>query len=159
MIRDTQFGRFVDEPFEWLHPVDDIEPQQKPFDQLRDARLMTVHLLNDFAVEMLAALSDGSDHPVQHGLTKLYGIAYAMGLSICDGASMSETADRLAVERATISKVATAWNVSHDLKPSWHCKSTLANEHYATARRQVVQSNGSNGHKPLPVPPSKGRSV
>ena len=39
-------------------PVDHLEPLEKPFDQLRDARIMTVHLLNDFASEMLEALTN-----------------------------------------------------------------------------------------------------
>ena len=134
-------------------PVDHLEPLEKPFDQLRDARMMTVHLLNDFASEMLEALT--SDDPVRAALCRLYSIAYAMGLNVTGDVTMTERADQLGYERATLSKLAVQWNLAHDLKPSWHQKAASANETYARVRRGVVQSNGA---KP-PTVPAKSRSV
>jgi hypothetical protein len=131
------------------HPVDFIEPVIPASDQIRDARMMCVHLLNDFAVEMLAALSECRD-PVLSAKIRLHGISYAMGLSICD-TSMSDCADRLGVSRATISKVAVNWNAAHDLPPSFHQKSDEAIHSYAATRREVVASiNGSNGNGEVP---------
>ena len=159
-MRESQFFNYnsrQDEPCEWSHPVDLLEPELTPADQIRHAQLMAVHMLNDLAVEMLGALT--SANPVRTALTRLFGIGYAMGLSICDGVSMTETADRIGCERASISKVATSWNISHDLAPAFGQKSVEANAHYAKARREVVQSNGSNGHKPMPIPPARHRSV
>jgi hypothetical protein len=125
------------------HPVDFLEPVTLPSDAIRDARMMTVHLLNDFAVEMLSALNERSD-PVRSAKIKLYGIAFGMGLSIADD-SMTDCAARLGVSRATISKVATSWNTAHDLPPSFHQKSDESIHSYEVRRREVVAaSNGSS---------------
>ena len=158
------------EPWAWIHPIDELEAELKPADQVRDARMAAVHLLNDFASELIEALSDAN--PIRTALTRLYSIAYAMGLNVCGDLSMSERADQLGVERATLSKIACAWNTAHDLAPSFHQKSTGANETYARARREVVQSsNGTTPHKKariksiakhngeLPPVPMAGRSV
>jgi hypothetical protein len=151
MTEQEYRDRFIQPVYD--HPIDRLEPDEKPFDQLRDARLMTVHLLNDFASEMLKALT--SDDPARAALCRLYGIAYAMGLNITGDVTMTERSDQLGYERATLSKIAVAWNTAHDLKPSWHQKAASANETYARVRRGVVQSNGA---KPPPVPP-RGRSA
>jgi hypothetical protein len=133
------------EPVIWDHPIDNIECVTPASDQIRDARMMAVHLLNDFAVEMLSALNERTD-PVRSAKIKLFGIAFGMGLSIAEE-SMTDCADRLGVSRATISKVAVNWNTAHDLPPSFHQKSDEAVIHYAVTRREVVaSSNGSNGN-------------
>lgn len=141
------------EQFVFDHPVDRLEPELLPSDQVRDARLATVHLLNDFAAKMHSALTRNMS--AVDGLVCLWGIAYGMGLTICGEVSMSARADQLGIERATLSKLATAWNISHDLAPSFHQKSAGANETYAAVRRAVVQS--SNGD--LPPVPQRGRHV
>lgn len=135
---------FRGEPVIHEHPVDFLEPVTPASDQIRDARMMTVHLLNDFAVEMLTALSERTN-PARAALIRLYGIAYGMGLSIADE-SMTDCADRLGVSRAIISKVAVSWNVAHDLPPSFHQKTEEACDLYAVTRREfVAASNGANG--------------
>jgi hypothetical protein len=150
-------------PEEWItpaHQISDIEPETSPADQVRDARLATVHLLNDFAGMMLSALE--RNHDARDGLVTLFGIAYAMGLNICDGMSMTERSDRLGVARATLSKIGVAWNQAHDLPPSFHQKSAEANQTFARKRREVVAtSNGAElpphsrarAFKPMPELP------
>jgi hypothetical protein len=168
MIDAAEFDPFTRESIVWDHPVDRLEPEIAPADAIRDARLMTVHLLNDFAVEMLSALT--SENPARSALIRLFRINYAMGLSIAsDGIPMSARADQLGCERAALSKIATAWNTAHDLRPSHLQKSVEANEEYARARREAVQSsNGMTPHKKaqpfksmhdLPAVPPRDRSV
>ena len=108
------------EPYRWIHPVDELEPDIKPADELRDARLMTVRMLDDFAVKMHEALTRSNS--AADALIVLYGISFAMGLSITNDHSMSGIAHQLQCERATISKVAVMWNNSHSLQPSFHQK-------------------------------------
>ena len=146
----------------WDHPIDHFEPLLSVHDELRDCRLKTIQLLNNFALEMQRALT-GNPNPataVRDGLVKLAGISFAMGLNVCGESSMTQRAAELGVTRATISKIATSWCVSHDLCPSFAMKSSEAVVEYARARRAVVQSSSqSNGNgEALPVPP-KGRSV
>ncbi len=133
------------EPLTWDHPLEHLEPETAPADLVRDARLMTVHLLNDFAILMLEALSDRND-PVRSAMVKLYGVAFGMGLSIADE-TMSACADRVGVCRAALSKVACNWNAAHDLPPSFHQKSEEAIHSYAQTRRnQVVASSNGNSN-------------
>jgi hypothetical protein len=84
------------------------------------------------------------------GLIRLFGIAHAMGLNIIGDLSMSARAAQIGCERASISKVATAWNLAHDLPPSFGQKSLEANQEYARSRRESVARASS---QPSPVPP------
>jgi hypothetical protein len=143
------------EPYRWMHPLDELEAEPTPADKVRDARLAAVNLLNCFAAEMLNALLEPD--PAQAALRRVYGIAYGMGLNVCGDVSMSERADQLGVERATLSKIACAWNAAHDLKPSFHQKTAEAQANYARVRREVVQGSKRNGA--LPPVPTAGRSV
>lgn len=143
MLHEDDDRALSGEPLSWDHPLEHLEPETAPADLVRDARLMTVHLLNDFAVLMLEALSDRSD-PVRSALVKLYGVAFGMGLSIADE-TMSACADRVGVCRAALSKVACNWNAAHDLPPSFHQKSEEAIHSYAQTRRKVVASSNGNG--------------
>ena len=77
-----------------------------------------------------------------------------MGLNITGDVSMSDRADQLGYERATLSKLAVQWNLAHDLKPSWHQKTAEANENYArvTARSGAIewrQAADSAGEEPF----------
>jgi hypothetical protein len=129
----------------WDHPIEHIEIQTTPADAVRDARMMCVKMLNDFASEMLRSMT-GHHGSMQRALQTLYGISYGMGLNICEGRSMSARAAELGVTRAALSKVACAWASSHDLPPSFHQKAAGASESYSMTRRKVVAaSTGSNG--------------
>ena len=131
------------EPYIWDHPVETLEPETKPADLVRDARSMSVLLLNDFAEEIRRALMDGG---AQQALVRLFGISYGMGLNICGEVSMSDRANQLGVARATLSKIARSWNDAHELAPSFHMKAATSIATYAQTRREVVAaSNGSNG--------------
>ena len=90
----------------WDQPVDRLEPEVLPADEVRDARLTAIHLLNDFAAEMLSALTYAMS--ARDGLIRLFGIAHAMGLNICGDLSMSARAAQIGCERASISKIATS---------------------------------------------------
>jgi hypothetical protein len=131
------------EPYVWDHPVENLEPETKPADLVRDARCMAVLLLNDFAEEIRRALMDGG---AQQALVRLYGISYGMGLNICGEVTMSDRADRLGVSKATLSKIGRAWNDAHDLPPSFHMKAATSIASYREARlAAVIASNNGNG--------------
>lgn len=145
VIQDEDDRAPCGEPFVWDHPVEHLEAETAPADLVRDARMMTVTLLNDFANEMLRALTT-RDGTVQHALVRLYGIAYGMGLNCAGDVSMSDRADQLGVCRATLSKIGRTWNDAHDLEPSFHQKSAASIASYAQTRReQVVASSNGNG--------------
>jgi hypothetical protein len=132
------------ETFVWDHPVEHLEPETAPADLVRDARMMAIVLLNDFGSELVhTAMRPGAT--LQEVKVKLFGISYAMGLNCSGDLSMTERADQLGVVRATLSKVARAWNCAHDLPPSWHQKSAVAITSYAATRRRVVASSNGNG--------------
>jgi hypothetical protein len=131
------------EVFIWDHPVEHLEPETAPADAARDARMMCVLLLNDFAVEILRALTSQNGGGIQHALVRLYGIAYGMGLNVCADVSMTDRADQLGVGRATLSKIGRVWNEAHDLPPSFHQKTAAAITSYAATRRQVVANSGN----------------
>ncbi len=133
------------EPFVWDHPMEHLEPETAPADQVRDARMMAVALLNDFANEILHTATRPYA-TVRDVKVKLYGIGFAMGLNFCNDESVTVRADRLGVCKATLSKISCSWNAAHDLPPSWHQTSAAAITSYAQTRRKVVAaSNGSNG--------------
>src|SRR6267142_268863 len=107
-------------PEEWIdrrHPVDDIEPNIKSHDAIRDAREQAVKLINaGFAHIESAICRRGST--VSDIAVAFYEAAYALGLNICEGMSMTQRSDAWMVERATISKGATEFCRGHRLSPS-----------------------------------------
>ena len=139
-------------PEEWIsrhNPIDDIEPQELQSDLLRDARLQTVRLLNSFGNVIERALTDPSANR-ERIATAFWGVAYGLGLNCCAGVSMTERADSLRIERATISKAARNFVTANGLPPSFYMKVEGASDSYRATRIAVViasnngSSNGTN---------------
>jgi hypothetical protein len=146
-----EYDYFNNDAIVWDHPVDRLEPELLPADEVRDARLTAIHLLNEFAAEMLSALTYAMS--ARDGLIRLFGIAHAMGLNICGDLSMSARAAQIGCERASISKIATAWNIAHDLPPSFGQKSMEANQEFARARRESVRASSEPHKRAKPFKP------
>lgn len=128
-------------PEEWIdrrEPVDDIEPEVSPADAIRDARTKCVALLNAFAAHIESALlRPGAT--LQDVAIALYQPVYALGLNIADGTSMTERAQQWGVERASISKGATAFCNGNALPPSFYMKKETAQGAYRDARIDSIK--------------------
>ena len=136
-------------PEAWIDrrtPVHWIEPEIPQFDQVRDARVQAVRLLNALGNTIERSLA-ASNATVTSVATAFWGAAYGLGLNACDGISMSERAADLGVERAAISKKARSFVSANGLAPSWHMKTEQAVDHYCSSRIAVIErSQGPNGH-------------
>lgn len=130
-------------PEEWIdrrEPVDDLEPIELESTKLRDARLKCVCLINAFASHIEAALlRPGAT--VQDIAVAFYQPVYALGCNICDGVSMTERSQMWGVERATISKGATAFCSGNGLPPSFYMKKEEAQNSYRGARVESIKCN------------------
>jgi hypothetical protein len=123
-------------PEEWItpaHQIDDIEPVPKASDAIRDARVKCVFLLNAvFSHIESALLRPGAG--LKDVAVAVYQPAYAIGAMICDGLSMTERAEFWGVERASISKGATAFCAGNAMPPSFYMKKEEAQSSYRDAR-------------------------
>lgn len=128
-------------PEEWIsrhHPIDDIEPDLKRDDAIRDARVKCIILLNSGYSHIEAALlTPGAN--VQDIAVSFYQSAYALGLNLCAGISMTERADKWGVERASISKGATKFCEGNALPPSFYMKKEEAKSSYCDARIESIK--------------------
>ena len=121
-------------------PVDDIEPEYANPQDLREAALKYVGIMNSFANLVENGLRD---RDMRNVATKFWGAAYALGLGCCDGVSMTARAHSLGVTRAAISKTARVLCEANNLPPSWYLKQET--DAYMHARNaQVAASNGSS---------------
>ena len=125
--------------------IDEIEPVPDRHSDLRDFALRSVGLLNAMACTIEAGLARGSFESVA---VAYWSSAYALGLSGCAGMSMTERAQSLGVERATISKAAVAFCSANNLEPSPYMKNSGASESYCKARLESITR--SNGATPRP---------
>jgi hypothetical protein len=125
-------------------PVDDLEPiSVSPPEDLREAALKFVSVLNSFARRIESGLSDGDLKSVA---VNFWGAAYGLGLSCCEGLSMTERSAQIGVQRATISKQARQFVESNDLPPSYYMKQET--DAYIESRlAQLNSGNGSNGEE------------
>jgi len=137
--------------------VDWLEPNENQFDAIRDARVQAVRVLNGFGARIESALSRPGATLVDVA-TAYYQCAYALGLNSCD-LSMTERAEMLGIQRATISKGATAFCAAHDLEPSWAMKREGTADAYAEARRESIIRTNAKLNGELPTVPNAGRSV
>ena len=128
-------------PDEWIDrraPVDDLEPIVLESDKLRESRLKCVCLINAAFSHIEAAL-------LRPGATltdiavAFYQPAYALGCNICDGLSMTERADFWGVERASISKGATAFCSGNGLPASFYMKKEASQQSYRAARIKSIK--------------------
>lgn len=76
-----------------------------------------------------------------------WGVAFALGLSICAGQSMSDVATRLGCSRALLSYKAREFCEAFNLPPSSYMKSDKAVEVATAARNRVCQESVSRGTK------------
>ena len=138
-------------PEEWIsrhNPIDDLEPQALASDLIRDARLQTVRLLNSFANTIERTLADPSGDTTRVA-TAFWGVCYGLGLNCCAGVSMTERANSLGIEKATISKAARNFVTACGLEPSFYMKVEGASDSYrATRIAVVIASANGNGAEP-----------
>jgi hypothetical protein len=120
------------------HPLQDLEPEERIEDPVRQARVKCVALLNQSFAVIDAALS-GPTATVQDGRVAVWGIALSMGLNMCAGTSVTETAARLGVRKATLSKKMTAFAAANDLPHSAYMKDEASRAAYANARLESIQ--------------------
>jgi hypothetical protein len=142
---------------EWVDPktaVDHLEPLEDTHSELRDAGLRAIEVLQAFAGLMERRLGD-PNVTVRDVALAFWKGAYALGLQCCAGVSMTDRAQLLGCERASISKGATSLCSSLGLAPSFYMKREGTAETFAKARIQsIAKQNGALPH----VPPA-GRSV
>lgn len=137
-------------PEEWIdrhHPIDDIEPMPKASDAIRDARVKCVQLINaSFAHIESALLRPGTT--IKDIAVAFYQPAYAVGAMVCDGMSMTQRAEFWGVERASISKGATAFCAGNDLPPSFYMKKEEAQSAYRDARIDSIKECNQKKSQP-----------
>jgi hypothetical protein len=123
------------------HPVEDIEPEISQHEAYAEAA-------RRFTKVMLAAFSHVESVLFRPNATMkdvavaFWQVAYPLGISSCDGLNMTERAEQLDVERATISKFATTFCRGQGLPPSFYMKGPDAPKSYQTARcKSIVTCN------------------
>lgn len=123
----------------------------KASDSIRDARTKCIALLNSGYSHIEAALlrPGATLHDVA---VSFYQTSYAFGLNLCSGVSMTERAELWGVERASISKGATAFCAGNDLPPSFYMKKEEAQGEYRKARvgsiKKCNQKKSPKKHQP-----------
>ncbi|HEX7531462.1 MAG TPA: hypothetical protein VF333_09980 [Pyrinomonadaceae bacterium] len=125
--------------------VDDLEPQLKMADAVREARVEAVRLINSFASLIESALTRPRS-TMRDLLTVFYQGAYAMDLNLCEDVNVTERADNIGVRRATLSKGMVAFCVGNSLPPSRHMKDKETQAEYLKARLERV-TRGCNKPK------------
>lgn len=128
-------------PEEWIdrrEPVDDLEPDIKRSEAIHDARVKGIRLLNAMGTHIQDALLRPGSTIVDVAVA-FYQTAYAFGLAVCDGKSMTERAEMWGVERASISKGATALCSLTEMPPSFYMKKETAQGSYRDARIKSIR--------------------
>jgi hypothetical protein len=120
--------------------IDELEPLDTSPTDLREAAQKYVSVMNAFARRIELGLSEGDLKSVA---VNFWGAAYGLGLSCCEGMSMTERSAQIGVQRATISKQARLFIEANGLPPSYYMKQET--DGYVTSRlAQVAASNGSS---------------
>jgi hypothetical protein len=117
-------------------PWDDLEPIPDSHDELRDAAIKYISIMNAFADRLERAITDPGA-TVRGVATMFYGMSLALGLNSVNGRSFTEIARAWNLERATLSKIATSFVAANGLEPSWAMKKAEHN----TARARLKPHN------------------
>ncbi len=121
-------------------PIDYIEPEL----DVRSASLRYIRVLEAFAARVGDALRTGD---IRAANTAFWGSAYGLGLSICDGVTMTKRASFVGVTKATISKIAQDFTENNGLPPSFYMKSAASHKPYALARRGYIANCSHKKYK------------
>jgi hypothetical protein len=116
------------------HPIDDIEPEEKEKNSYRQASLRQVAILNR-AFDYIISSRD----PV----TASWQVAFALGLIICAGRTMSDVGAMCGVTKACISKGARNFCEKNNLPPSFYMKTPEAVEAYRKERKSQLTQKKS----------------
>ena len=130
-------------PAIWDHPISHIEPADGT-DEIRAAHVAAVALINQFGSIMQEAL-EGPRASVDHARTKLYAVAFALGLNLCGSSTLTTKARELGVTKAVLSRHATSFCEATGLAPSFYMKRASCRKRYAERRRDVVIAQNGNG--------------
>jgi hypothetical protein len=146
------------EPYHEEHPVDLLEPLEFGSNDVRDARIRFLEIIESWAALMHRAFSD--DNPTAASVVPVcYGPMFAIGVSCLGGLGMTDIADRFNLSRQSISKQCTAFSEMHDLPPSRYTKEAEARAAYSQSRIEQVKQSGNGAlpphkrAKPFKTPP------
>ena len=134
-------------------PIDDLEPIPDVHDELRDAAIKYVSLINAFSTAIERALF-AKDASLQSARITYWGVATALGLNSVNGRSMTQLALACGCERASISKRAREFVAANSIEPSFIMKREDSVEAFSKGRVESIKRNGA-----LPAVPEAGRSV
>jgi len=114
------------------HPVEDIEPEEVKLDRRAELREMAWRATE--VIQHVIGYIDQADNPK----VALWQVAYALGLSMCEGISMQRTADKFRVTRAHISGGAVRICKRLNLEPSFYMRKEEQVEIYRKCRNSQV---------------------
>jgi hypothetical protein len=137
-------------------PWDDLEPIPDEHDELRDAAIKYISIINAFSERIERAITEPGA-TVRGVATAYYSVALALGLNSIAGRSFTEIARLWNVERATLSKSAVSFIQANGLEPSWAMKKAETSIAFTQARLRSIAEH--NGAELPPVPAVRGRSV
>jgi len=126
-------------------PIDELEPIVSESDQVREARLRALSVLNN----ALAVIGEALSRPnaTVHDVARAYWqVCLALGLPLCQGQSFTAIALRLNCKRATISKGSVQFCEANGLPSSPYMKIETSRQVYADARIASVASNGNGAN-------------
>ena len=110
-------------------PVDDLEPLIDEDNSYREAAKIGLRLINNI-MHLI--------HASKHNPVTFWAIAYALGLDITEGRSMTAQARRLGVTRAALSKSQQAMRRRLGLPSNENNKPTSASKTYNQSRDQQL---------------------
>ena len=110
-------------------PIDDIEPLETASNSYREAAQVGLRIINNI-MHLI--------HASKHNPVTFWAIAYAMGLDITEGRSMTAQARRLGVTRAALSKSQQAMRRRLGLPSNENNKPTSASKTYKQSRDQQL---------------------
>ena len=126
---DTESLQPPQEPSHKHLPVDDLEPLIDDDNSYREAAKIGIRLINNI-MHLI--------HASKHNPVTFWAIAYALGLDITEGRSMTAQARRLGVTRAALSKSQQAMRRRLGRPHTEHNKPTSASKTYQQSRDQQL---------------------
>lgn len=123
----------MSEGFFLHHPVDDIEPDATAGVDLAEVRKQA---FLEASRRQLFILNQAIDHVLRANDREVaaWQVAFALGLSCCQGQTMTKVGEALLVTRAAISKGAHAFCERVGVPPSFYMKSEEASDAYRERR-------------------------
>jgi len=157
---DIDHDRLPEELIDRRGPWDELEPEDYPANSVRAAQIRAVALLNAFGASLESVLTDRNATMCDIKI-RFYALCFGLGLNLIEGRTMSEVAQNLGVERATLSKIAVQFCQANGLDPSWHMKKSGTGRTYTMGRLESIARRNAkmNGNGKLPAIPKRGRSV